>query len=83
MKKKGPTKRAKHATQGGRSASSSGSEAVAQPNAKVLCRKDGRAVTVDDFLADVELIKAGEKPKLIEIGLERTEFQKLENETKE
>lgn len=49
----------------------------------MLSRKDGRTVTVEDFLADVELIKAGLKPKLIEIGLERTEFQKLEDETNE
>ena len=52
-------------------------------NTNVLSRKDGRLVTVDDFLADVELIKAGLKPKLLDIGLDRTEFQKLENESNE
>lgn len=64
-----------------RSASSSATDQMA--NGNVLARKDGRIVTVEDFLADVELIKAGKKPKVIEIGLERTDLQKLENETRE
>jgi len=64
-----------------RSASSSATDQLA--NGNVLSRKDGRIVTVEDFLADVELLKAGQKPKMIDIGLERTELQKLENETRE
>ena len=52
-------------------------------NDNVLARKDGRIVTVEDFLADVELIKAGQKPKMIQIGLERTELQKLDDENNE
>lgn len=48
-----------------------------------LARRDGRIVTVEDFLADVELIKAGLKPKNIDIGLERTELQKLDDEQNE
>ena len=66
-----------------RSASSSATDPHQMANDNVLARKDGRIVTVEDFLADVELIKAGQKPKMIQIGLERTELQKLDDENNE
>lgn len=66
-----------------RSASSSATEQNPLANDNELSRKDGRIVTVEDFLADVELIKNKQKPKIIQIGLERTELQKLDDETEE
>ena len=57
VRKKGPTKRA--APQPRRNSSPTGSEIMAPANPKRLSRKDGKAVTVEDFLADVALIKDG------------------------
>ena len=39
-----------------------------------LCTRDGKELTVADFLADVELIKAGQLPTSMTIGLSNTEF---------
>jgi hypothetical protein len=34
-----------------------------------LCTRDGRELTVAEFLADVELLKANKVPKMMTIGL--------------
>ena len=39
-----------------------------------LTKNNGEPVTVDDFLADVELLKANLQPKNIRIGRQHTEF---------
>jgi hypothetical protein len=37
-----------------------------------LARVDGRVVTVKDFLEDVKLLQANQKPKFIKIGRQYT-----------
>ena len=47
-----------------------------------LCTRDGKELTVADFLADVELIKAGQLPTSMTIGLQNTEYQRYQDEEK-
>ena len=45
-----------------------------------LIAKDGRKLTVAEFLADVELLKANKVPVNMTIGLGNSELQKYKNE---
>ena len=48
-------------------------------NPNHLQDQDGHAITVQEFLRDVEMLKAGKQPKNVRIGLKYTEFQKMED----
>ena len=45
-----------------------------------LITKDGKKLTVAEFLADVELLKANKVPQNMTIGLHNSEFQRYKDE---
>ena len=42
-----------------------------------LTRKDGTRATVEDMLKDVELIKKGQAPEHLNIGITKTQIHQL------